>query len=73
LAVLLTHFIFGGMTRPIMMVAIIHIITFAFDLAVFIVALTFTPYTFCGDSDGKGCEMLKAAIAMDGALWYRRQ
>ena len=53
-----------------MMVAIIHVITFAFDLAVFIVALTFTPYTFCSNSSAKGCEMDKAAIAMDGALWY---
>jgi hypothetical protein len=68
-AVILTHFIFGGFTRPILLVAFIHAITFAFDLAVFIVALTFTPYTFCDDSEAKGCEMVKAAVGIDGALW----
>lgn len=54
------------------MVGFIHVITFAFDLAVFVIALTFSPYTDCSatNSDSKGCEILKAAIAIDGALWY---
>jgi hypothetical protein len=47
-----------------------HLIAFAFDLAVFIVALTYPPYTDgCANSTYKGCEMLKAAIGFDAVLW----
>jgi hypothetical protein len=70
LAVVLAHFLFGGFTRPIMFIALLHVVTFAFDLAVFIVALTFSPYTDgCATSDYKGCQMLKAAIGLDAVLW----
>jgi hypothetical protein len=68
--VILAHFLFGGFTRPILLIAFLHTITFAFDLAVFIVALTYSPYTDgCATSDYKGCQMLKAAIGLDAVLW----
>ena len=60
---------FTGWTRPIGMVALLHLVAFAITLAAFIVALTHVPYTACGDSDYQGCEMLKAAIGLDGVLW----
>jgi len=68
--VILAHCLFGGFTRPILFIAFLHTITFGFDLAVFIIALTFSPYTDgCATSDYKGCQMLKAAIALDAVLW----
>jgi hypothetical protein len=52
------------------MIALLHTITFGFDLAVFIVALTYPPYVNgCASSSSKGCEILKAAIGLDAALW----
>jgi hypothetical protein len=70
-AIIFTHIVFGGFTRPILFVALIHTITFGFDLAVFIVALTYPPYTEgCANSSTKGCHILRAAIGLDGALWY---
>jgi hypothetical protein len=53
-----------------MLIALLHTVTFAFDLAVFIVALMYPPYTDgCATSDDKGCQMLKAAIGLDAVLW----
>jgi hypothetical protein len=66
----LAHFLFGGFTRPIFIIAFLHAITFGFDLAAFIVALIYPPYTDgCANSDYKGCQMLKAAIGLDAVLW----
>ena len=58
-----------GLTRPIAVVAFLHFVGFAFDLAAFVVALTYPPYTGCHNSEYKGCEMLKAAIGLDAVLW----
>jgi len=70
LVVLVAHVSFGSFTRPILYVGLIHFIAFGFDLAVFIVALTYPPYTNgCANSTYKGCEMLKAAIGFDAVLW----
>jgi hypothetical protein len=67
----MSHLFFGGMTRPILIVGVLHLLAFAFDLAVFIVALTYPPYIGgCATSTYKGCEMLKAAIGLDAVLWY---
>lgn len=71
LVVILAHILFGGFIRPLFYVGFLHLITFAFDLAVFVIALTFPPYTSgCADSEYKGCEMLKAAIGFLAVLWY---
>jgi len=68
--VIFAHFAFGGLTRPILLVGALHIITFAFDLAVFVVALTYPPYTQgCNTSTYQGCQMERAAIGLDGVLW----
>jgi hypothetical protein len=70
IAVIAAHFTFGGFARPIMCVGFLSLITFAFDLAVFVIALTFPPYTSgCVNSTYKGCEILKAAIALVAVLW----
>jgi hypothetical protein len=70
LVVIMAHLSFGSLTRPILCVGLMHFVAFAFDLAVFIVALTFPPYTNgCANSTYKGCEMLKAAIGFDAVLW----
>lgn len=70
LVVIIAHLVFGGFTRPLICVGFLHLITFAFDLAVFIVALTFPPYTDgCATSTYKGCQMLRAAIGLVGVLW----
>lgn len=69
--VIFAHILFGGLTRPILCVGFLHFITFAFDLATFIVALTYPPYTTdnCATNPYKGCQILKAAIGLDGVLW----
>lgn len=67
--VIIGHIVFGRWTRPIGMVSIFHLIAFGITLAAFIVALTHEPYVSCGTSDYQGCEMLKAAIGIDGVLW----
>ena len=65
------HVSFGTFARPILFVGVMHLIAFGFDLAVFIVALTYPPYTDgCANSTYKGCEMLKAAIGFVAVLWY---
>jgi len=70
LVVILAHLAFGGFTRPILCVGFLHIVTFAFDLAVFIVALTYPPYiNGCSTSTSKGCQIERAAIGLDGVLW----
>ena len=52
------------------MVGLLHVAAFGFDLAAFIVALTYPPYsTGCDDSTFKWCEIEKAAIGLIGALW----
>jgi hypothetical protein len=69
--VVIAHFTFGGMVRPLLFVGFLHFAAFAFDLAVFVIALTYTPYVNgCSTSSYKGCEMERAAIAIDGVLWY---
>jgi len=69
--VIIAHLLFGGLVRPILLVGFLHFITFCFDLAVFIVALTYPPYTQgCSTSNYKGCQMERAAIGLDGVLWY---
>jgi len=66
----MSHFAFGGFVRPILMVGLLHVAAFGFDLAAFIVALTYPPYsTGCDDSTFKWCEIEKAAIGLIGALW----
>ena len=68
--VIIAHLAFGGFTRPILCVGLLHIITFAFDLAVFIVALTYPPYiNGCANSTYQGCQIDRAAIGLDGVLW----
>jgi hypothetical protein len=72
LVVILSHFAFGGWTRPILWVGFLHFIGFAFNLAAFIVALTYPPYVDgCANSTYKWCEVEKAAIGLIGVLWYR--
>lgn len=68
--VILAHGLFTGLNRPIAHVAFLHFTAFALALAAFAVALTYTPYTSCGDSSYKGCNMLKADIGLDGVLWW---
>jgi hypothetical protein len=67
--VMLTHCLFVGLTRPIAMATLLHFVAFAFDLATFVVALTYPPYTGCQNSQYKGCEMLNADIGFDAVLW----
>lgn len=72
LVVVMAHFAFGGFTRPILWVGFLHFLAFAFDLAAFVVALTYPPYTTgCSNSTYKWCEVEKAAIGLIGALWYQ--
>ena len=50
---------------------LLHLITFGFDLAVFIYALLNYPYSNgCSGSTTKECQLVKAAIGLDGALLY---
>ena len=51
--------------------AILHFMALGIDLAAFIVALTGFPYNpTCVISNFSSCQKLKAAIALDGVLWY---
>jgi hypothetical protein len=54
--------------------SILHFLAFGIDLAAFIVALTGFPYNpTCVLLNFSGCIKLKAAIALDGVLWYEQQ
>jgi hypothetical protein len=68
--VVAVHFLFGGLARPIGVATFLVFAAFVFDLATFIYALLNWPYTDCQNSNWKGCEMIKAAIGLDCALWY---
>ena len=49
----------------------LHLITFGFDLAVFIYALLNYPYSNgCSGSTTKECQLVMAAIGLDGGLLY---
>jgi hypothetical protein len=69
-AVIFAHVLFGGLTRPILYVGFLHVFIFAFDLATFIVALKYPPYTSdnCATQKIKECQILKAAIGLDAVL-----
>jgi len=60
---------FVGLRGPVTGVALLHLVGFAITIAAFIVAMSHFPYTTCTGSDYKGCELLRAAIGMDGVLW----
>lgn len=69
LFVMLLAVCFSDGTGGIM--GVLHIMALGIDLAAFIVALTEFPYNpTCVLSDSSGCQTLKAAIALDGVLWY---
>jgi len=49
----------------------LRVIAVILDLVAFIVALTNFPYSAGCDTNGSsGCQVLKAAIGVDGVLWY---
>jgi hypothetical protein len=50
---------------------ILRVIAVILDLVAFIVALTNFPFSSgCSSNGSTGCQVLKAAIGIDGALWY---
>jgi hypothetical protein len=69
--VIVAHFLLRGAGGPHIWIVFLHILAFAMALGTFVYSFLNFPYNDCRNtSGGKGCQIDKAAVPLDGVLMY---